>query len=1132
MPAFLRRIIAISLSCQRTKQSTFFSLYPGNIHWHYPLILNKFVIMVFPVKKRVFSLLFLLGFCLHNFSNNVLGGDITWSCAGTGNFTFKLRLHIQCGGPAVPVSQTINVFNHPTVTSIPVTLQLTSDISPTCGSSGTTITCVSGGPGAVSEYIYTSAAINLPGVPPAGGWIFTFTDCCRAGNTNTSVTATTGISLYSKMYSYFGQNINPCYDSSPDFLNSPDPVVCTGYSNIINFDAFDPDLDSIATRWAEPLDDFAGNFTPPVNPVPVAFNSGYSFSNPFPNPSTGGGNISAVLNAVSGNIQYTSFSTGNFSYAVIYESYRCGKKISEVFKEFELVLKNCGTNPPPTLSTPFSGTYETTVVAGALVNFTLNSTDPNNQDILWEAYGNQFGTGFTNAASGCTQPPCATLNPVPPSPQPGANSITFNWQTDCAHLGNSTQCAVEEKTYRFYFTAKDDTCPVPAINNQTIIIHVKPPTVLASPQVRCVSVDASSNLTLTWSIPPDPTNTFVNYQVFSSLSLNGIYTSIATINTYNQTQFTIPAGPGVLSSYYYIQSFGCSGFVGSPPNDTVHAIVLNVANPSNGTAQLSWNNFANPLPASSCGWNRIYKEFPAGTWTLIDSTQATSYADTITICSAQINYRVETCDASGCTSVSTIDGDVFQDQVDPLAPVLDSVSVNASGDAALGWTSSVSGDVVAYIIYQNSGGVNSPLDTVYSASATSYVNAASFADGGSEAYLIASIDSCGNVSNLSSTQRTIFLNKQYNICNYTCNLSWNAYTNMQGGGLASYQVLLSVNGSAFTLLATTGNLAYQHSNLISGNTYCYKIRAVSQDGTITSTSNRQCVSASTPNQPTFIYLKRVTVNPAQNVEVDCYVDNSPTVSMRGIDLFSSTTPLGPFEYETNVSYTGAAQYTITDYTADPTKRNYYYYLVAKDSCNNPSLISDTSKTILCKAWPNENFTNTIIWDDYDMWLGGITSYNVYRSVNGIFTSVPVGNVTYNGSGSYSYNDDVSLYTPFEGEFVYYVEALEGPGNPYGFAETSNSNFAHVYREAEIFVPNAFSPKGRNKIFMPVTQYVSKSDYQFMIFNRWGQKIWETNDDTVGWDGDGNEVGVFVWVIQYKNSKGEFVEKKGSVTLVR
>ncbi|HEV3222821.1 MAG TPA: gliding motility-associated C-terminal domain-containing protein, partial [Puia sp.] len=64
-----------------------------------------------------------------------------------------------------------------------------------------------------------------------------------------------------------------------------------------------------------------------------------------------------------------------------------------------------------------------------------------------------------------------------------------------------------------------------------------------------------------------------------------------------------------------------------------------------------------------------------------------------------------------------------------------------------------------------------------------------------------------------------------------------------------------------------------------------------------------------------------------------------------------------------------------------------------------------------------------------------------------------------------------------------------------------------------------------------------SSYELSIFNRWGQKVFETRDYTKGWDGTVNgqvqDTGVFVWFCKYKkiNSllNGEIT---GTVVLIR
>jgi gliding motility-associated-like protein len=59
----------------------------------------------------------------------------------------------------------------------------------------------------------------------------------------------------------------------------------------------------------------------------------------------------------------------------------------------------------------------------------------------------------------------------------------------------------------------------------------------------------------------------------------------------------------------------------------------------------------------------------------------------------------------------------------------------------------------------------------------------------------------------------------------------------------------------------------------------------------------------------------------------------------------------------------------------------------------------------------------------------------------------------------------------------------------------------------------------------------------VVFNRWGEKIYETTDWTVGWDGtykgQKQDVGVYVWECSYRFI-GESTIKtaKGNVTLIR
>ena len=96
----------------------------------------------------------------------------------------------------------------------------------------------------------------------------------------------------------------------------------------------------------------------------------------------------------------------------------------------------------------------------------------------------------------------------------------------------------------------------------------------------------------------------------------------------------------------------------------------------------------------------------------------------------------------------------------------------------------------------------------------------------------------------------------------------------------------------------------------------------------------------------------------------------------------------------------------------------------------------------------------------------------------------------------------------------------------------------VKGEYGIFVPNAFTPDGNgaNDIFIPKGFGIIDKNYSFMIFDRWGEVIFESHDLEKGWDGTykGKLVpnGVYVWSISFTDFNGiKHFNKIGSVSIV-
>jgi gliding motility-associated-like protein len=111
--------------------------------------------------------------------------------------------------------------------------------------------------------------------------------------------------------------------------------------------------------------------------------------------------------------------------------------------------------------------------------------------------------------------------------------------------------------------------------------------------------------------------------------------------------------------------------------------------------------------------------------------------------------------------------------------------------------------------------------------------------------------------------------------------------------------------------------------------------------------------------------------------------------------------------------------------------------------------------------------------------------------------------------------------------------------------TENNCFDLFVLENAVFVepsgvvefPNAFRPESpleENRIFLPgIIDHVDQ--YHLMIFNRWGEMIFESHDQEIGWDGyyQGKlaKQDVYIWKVTGTYSDGRGFTKTGDVTLL-
>ena len=98
---------------------------------------------------------------------------------------------------------------------------------------------------------------------------------------------------------------------------------------------------------------------------------------------------------------------------------------------------------------------------------------------------------------------------------------------------------------------------------------------------------------------------------------------------------------------------------------------------------------------------------------------------------------------------------------------------------------------------------------------------------------------------------------------------------------------------------------------------------------------------------------------------------------------------------------------------------------------------------------------------------------------------------------------------------------------------------HVYEELKVFIPNAFTPNGDNinDEFKPEMLEYLEEGYLLEIFDRWGEKVFYTNDPDKGWDGliNGKPVTtttVFSYRLIARDFTGQEHEFVGHVTLLK
>lgn len=230
------------------------------------------------------------------------------------------------------------------------------------------------------------------------------------------------------------------------------------------------------------------------------------------------------------------------------------------------------------------------------------------------------------------------------------------------------------------------------------------------------------------------------------------------------------------------------------------------------------------------------------------------------------------------------------------------------------------------------------------------------------------------------------------------------------------------------------------------------------------------------------------------------------------------TNLGPFEIEIDLSYyrNGAAISPCHDSTfifPFLTNGNYKFIIKSSVQQNSGGFFAQDEDTIFVKV-----NRSTVLFNPFP-------DKEVLCEANNFNYSLELDALA--GFDHYQWNTgDDGRYLPVQDEGIYSVIVRDALGCFYSDTVEVVSDC-----DSDIYIPNSFTPNN-DAINDEFRIYGNEIEFnRMMIFNRWGELVFETMNMNKGWDGNA-PIGVYVYKVYYRDSYGVHKNLVGSVSLIR
>ncbi len=402
-------------------------------------------------------------------------------------------------------------------------------------------------------------------------------------------------------------------------------------------------------------------------------------------------------------------------------------------------------------------------------------------------------------------------------------------------------------------------------------------------------------------------------------------------------------------------------------------------------------------------------------------------------------------------------------------PELDSVSVN-SGITRITWFQHPDPGVIAYIIYVFDFTNENKIDTVFGRTNTQYIDNIRDANTQIYAYKIAAY-SANSISNIQDNyHQTIFLTQSINTCNASVSLAWNSYVGWTEG-VANYAIFRKMGNGNFIQIAQTSNLNYTDKNLQNNVDYTYYVRAV---------SNNARTSSSNPVNVKGTFQKTITNICVTGINANIIAWQTDSASVPINYTFQASND--------GVNYTNISSFTdtykITNQKAIAENLGQYTFLRLQGitSCPNDTILSNAVPLIPLSATYPTSTSTVLTWPSSQFPNG--QPFEIYKNDTLLTTVTKTRATTSYAIANQILNDCFTVLANATSTCTTLAVI---------------SNKVCISPETKILIPDVFNPLSTTP-FKPVVIGQLPVKYSFTIFDRYGGKIFETQDINDTWNG--------------------------------